>query len=44
MHFAALLANATFDRWSEAFSGGFAKGAIIGVIIWGVFKLLGGGK
>jgi hypothetical protein len=42
MYFAALLANSTFDRWSDAFSGGFAQGAIIGLVIWGVVKIFGG--
>ena len=42
MYFAALLANSTFDRWADGFSGGFVKGAIIGVVIWGVIKVFRG--
>jgi hypothetical protein len=39
---ATLLASATFDRWAEGFGSGFAKGAVIGLVIWGVLKLLRG--
>lgn len=37
-----LLAQSMVQAWSDAFGSGFVKGAIIGVVIWGVLKLLRG--
>jgi len=37
-----LLADAGFDRWSDAWSGGFVKGAAIGVVVWLVLKVFRG--
>jgi hypothetical protein len=37
-----LLAQSMIDAWSEGFAGGFMKGAVIGVVIWGILKLLRG--
>jgi hypothetical protein len=37
-----LLAQSMVEAWSEGFAGGFLKGAIIGVVVFGILKLLRG--
>jgi len=39
---AMLLAQSMVQAWSEGFGSGFVKGAIIGVVVFGVLKLLRG--
>ncbi len=39
---AVVFAQTMIEAWSDGFAGGFVKGAIIGVVIWGVLKLLRG--
>ena len=37
-----LLAQSMVQAWSDGFGSGFVKGAIIGVVVFGILKLLRG--
>jgi hypothetical protein len=37
-----MLLAQSIEAWSEGFAGGFMKGAIIGVVVFGILKLLRG--